>query len=108
MNKIILIGLAATLAACGGGGGNDLGKDLPPDNDSTMVQCTIYYDGFFWGRCPDNNSIIPRANQPVFTSLEDCLIAKEIEINSDPYTWDDSQEDRDRGWADQLYCTTPL
>jgi hypothetical protein len=106
MKELILIGLAFALAACGGGGTE--GEDPPPNNDSTMVQCTIHFDGFFWGRCPDDSSISFRANQPVFTSLEDCLIAKEIEIINDPYAWDDSQEDRDRGWADQLYCTTPL
>lgn len=44
------------------------------------------------------------ANQPVFTSLNDCLIAKGHLLDQDSLYWDDSDEDRQRGYALKLFC----
>ncbi len=117
MNRPILIGLllfAALLGtACGGSGGGPeydpncpLGCDPEDFGDHILMSCPIYYrwNGIFvsWTAC--DNEWTPVSNQPVFTSLNDCLIAKGLLLDEDPLYWDNSQEDKDRGYALKLFC----
>ena len=46
----------------------------------------------------------PVTNQPVFTNLNDCLIAKGHLLDENGTYWDNSQEDKDRGYAWKLFC----
>jgi len=113
-SRPILIGLllfAALLgAACGGGGGGDDFDCFlcePEDfTDHILASCQIYYrwNGLFnsWTSC--DNEWTPVANQPVFTNLNDCLIAKGLLLDSDPVYFDNTQEDKDRGYALDLFC----
>ncbi len=109
-NNLLLTGLLLAMVACSGGGGGDSGSaEAPPlltPGDYVMLQCTIFYTALppEWSICKDADLFSNRANQPVFTALNDCLMAKGIEQDNDPTVWDDSQEDRDRGWADMLFC----
>jgi hypothetical protein len=91
---------------CGGHSCTKPANNPPPlaSNEYRMVQCKIYYDIAFWGHCPSNSDLSWRENQPVFTALMDCQTAIGFEQQNDPLVWDDSQADRDRGWAIQLYC----
>ncbi len=109
----ILIGLllcaALLVTACGGGGDDDDFCFLcePEDfTDHVLASCPIYYrwNGLFnsWTSC--DNEWTPVSNQPVFTSLNDCLIAKGLLLDEDPVYWDNTQEDRDRGYALKLFC----
>jgi len=47
---------------------------------------------------------MPVANQPVFTSLNDCLIAQGHLLDENDAYWDNSQQDKDRGYAWELFC----
>lgn len=51
-----------------------------------------------------DNAWQPVANQPVFTNLNDCLIAKGHLQDENSTYWDNSQEDKDRGYAWKLFC----
>lgn len=74
--------------------------------DHILHSCPIYYrwNGLFnsWTSC--DNAWTPVADQPVFTSLEDCQIAKRILVSESSTYWDNSKEDRDRGYAWKLFC----
>ena len=91
---------------CGGHSCTKPADDPPPlrDNEYKMVQCEISFDGAFWGHCPSNFDLSSRQNQPIFTALMDCQTAIGYEQQNDSLVWDDSQEDRNRRWAIQLYC----
>jgi len=78
--------------------------DLYNVGDYLMNQCTVYYD-LWWSDCRTTEEWSLRPNQPVFTALNDCLIAKGHEQDEDSTVWDDSQEDRDRGWAMLVVCS---
>jgi N-acetylneuraminic acid mutarotase len=77
-----------------------------------MWECTVYYQtdgltGFqFWGLCPGGNWT-PRANQPLFANQAACEVAIDAETNSNTSIYDDSDEDRLRGWAKKLLCLEP-
>ena len=111
-NRPILMGLlllsALVITACGGGGDDvDCFLCEPQDfTDHVLASCPIYYrwNGLFnsWTSC--DNEWTPVSNQPVFTSLNDCLIAKGLLLDSDPLYWDNTQEDTDRGYALKLFC----
>jgi len=96
------------VAACGdeSDDSDSEGPDLYVIGDYVMNQCTVYYDALWgWSECRDVKEWSLRPNQPVFTALNDCLIAKGHEQDNDPTVWDDSQEDRDRGWAVLVVCS---
>jgi len=86
---------------------NDCFLCEPEDfEDHVLKVCPIYYrwNGWFnsWTAC--DNNWTPVANQPVFTSLNDCLIAKGHLIDENETYYDNSQEDKDRGVAWKLFC----
>ena len=95
---------------CGGHSCTKPADNPPPlgDNEYKMVQCEVSYDGFFWGRCPSSFDLSSRQNQPIFTALMDCQTAMGYEQQNDSLVLDDSQEDRNRGWAIELYCAGAL
>ncbi len=116
---LALIAMIALLSACGGGGGDDTGSTAGgasaaalPQQEYRMWKCTIYRrtDGLtgiqFWSNCPNENWTL-KANQPVFTSLEACEDAIRVLKNSDPEIYNNSEQDRARGWAVKLLCFEP-
>ncbi len=109
INNLVLTGLLLAMVACGDGGGDGPGPEEPDlfnVGDYLMTQCTVYYDMFQgWSECRTAEEWSLRPNQPVFTALNDCLIAKGHEQDNDPTVWDDTQEDRDRGWALLVICS---
>jgi hypothetical protein len=107
--NLLLFSLLLALAACGDENGSGSGKEEPDlfnVGDYVMMQCTVYYNfPGGWTDCRDADLWSLRPNQPVFTALSDCLIAKGHEQDEDPTVWDDTQEDRDRGWATLIVCS---
>ena len=107
-NNLLLVGILLAVVACG-----DESDDSDPEEpdlyvvgDYLMNQCTVYYDDLRgWSECRDVKEWSLRPNQPVFTALNDCLTAKGHEQDNDPTVWDDSREDRDRGWAVLVVCS---
>ena len=110
-NTLLLMSLLLALVACGDDSGNGSGPEEPdPFNvgDYVMLQCTIRHNvpgAREWTECRTEEEWSLRPNQPVYTALNDCLIAKGHEQDDDPTVWDDSQEDRDRGWAVLVICS---
>ena len=108
-NRVLLISLLLTLVACGDEretASEEEGPDLFNVGDYVVMQCSVFYrcpGG--WTECRDADLWSMRANLPVFTALNDCLVAKGHEQDEDPSVWDDTQEDRDRGWADLIVCS---
>ncbi len=115
VTRPILIGLMLTLvlalAGCGGDSGPEYDPNCPlcePEDfqDHILHSCLIYYrwNGLFnsWTSC--DNAWTPVENQPVFTNLSDCLIAKGHLQDQNTTYWDNSQEDKDRGYAWKLFC----
>ena len=111
-NIFVLTSLLLAMAACGGDDGDDpspVEQDLLNVGDYVMNQCTVYYEmGHGWSDCRTAREWSTRPNQPVFTALNDCLIAKGHAQDNDPTVWDDSQEDRDRGWALLVICSVVI
>jgi hypothetical protein len=105
-NDLLLVGLLLAITACGddSGGSGPEDPDLYNVGDYLMNQCTVYHD-LWWSDCRTAEEWSLRPNQPVFTALNDCLIAKGHEQDEDSTVWDDSQEDRDRGWAMLVVCS---
>jgi hypothetical protein len=106
---VALIGIMLLAAACGDESDKKQ-KAEEPDvfniGDYVMNQCTIYYDQLYgWSQCREAEQWSLRPNQPVFTALSDCLVAKGHEQDEDPLIWDDSRQDRDRGYADLVVCS---
>ncbi|MCH8074057.1 MAG: Ig-like domain-containing protein [Proteobacteria bacterium] len=117
-----MLAVLLIISACGGGGGSSSGGGgsssggggtIPPQPvQYQMWECTIYRqtDGLtglkFWGSCPGSNWTL-RANQPVFGNLEACEAAIQVEKDTDPVVYDNSEEDRNRGWARKLLCAEP-
>ncbi len=103
-----LMSLLLALVACGDDSGGDSGKEEPNllvVGDYVMTQCTVYYQFVGgWSECRDAAEWSSTPNQPVFTALNDCLVAKGQKQDLDATVWDDTQEDRDRGWAVLLIC----
>ena len=104
--------LVLMTASCGSG---DSGPAYDPNcplcepsdyGDHILHSCPIYYrwNGLYYSWTSCDNAWTPVADQPVFTSLEDCQIAKRILINQNGTYWDNSQEDKDRGYAWKLFC----
>ena len=77
-----------------------------------MWKCTNYRrtEGLtglqYWSTCPNSNWRL-KADQPVFTNKSVCEGAIAAEKNSDPVIYNNSDEDRDRGWAVKLWCFEP-
>ena len=110
-NNLLLVGILLAVVACG-----DESDDSDPEEpdlyvvgDYLMNQCTVYYDDLSgWSECRDVKEWSLRPNLPVFTALNDCLTAKGHEQDNDPTVWDDSREDRDRGWAVLVVCSVVM
>ena len=114
MKNFLLIGLAlmVSLAGCGGG---DSGPDYDPNcplcepedyTDHILHSCVIYYrwNGWWYSWTACDNAWQPVANQPVFTNLNDCLIAKGHLQDENGTYWDNSEADKNRGYAWKLFC----
>jgi hypothetical protein len=98
------------MTACGGGdSGSGSGSKKQPQQEYQMFRCTVYrrYEGFtgigYWTLCPDEIWYL-RSGQPLFASDEDCWAAVDALKKSDPGVYDNSKEDRDRGYAQKLWC----
>ena len=103
----MLAALLLAVTACGGGDGDGPAPEEPDlynVGDYVMLQCQIEFHTPGGWDSGEFCEIVIRPNQPVFTALDDCLIAKGHEQDDDPTVWDDSQEDRDRGWAWMVVC----
>jgi hypothetical protein len=113
--RLTMIGVISTalftLAGCGGDSGPEYDPNCPlcePEDftDHILNSCPIYYrwNGLFdsWTSC--DNGWMPVANQPVFTDLNDCLIAKGHLQDEKGTYWDNSREDKERGYAWKLFC----
>jgi hypothetical protein len=99
------------LAGCGGDSGPAYDPKCPlcePEDfeDHILQSCPIYYrwDGLFYSWTSCDNAWAPVENQPVFTSLGDCLIAKGHLQDENGTYWDNSQDDKNRGYAWKLFC----
>ena len=96
---------------CGGDSGPAYDPNCPlcePEGfeDHTLQSCQIHYEWngvfYYWTNC--ETGWMPVANQPVFTSLNDCLIAQGHLLDENDAYWDNSQQDKDRGYAWELFC----
>ena len=108
----VLIGLMLALTGCGSG---DSGPKRDPNcplcepedyEDQVLMSCPIYYRwngiSYSWTACDNQWTLVP--NQPVFTDLWDCQIAKGHLLDENSTYWENSQEDKDRGYAWKLFC----
>ena len=69
-----------------------------------VVGCCPAHHRMWWEwKCPNSQWNV-RSNQPVFTSLMDCQTAIGILQDTNPVILDYSQEDKDRGYAVDLFC----
>jgi N-acetylneuraminic acid mutarotase len=119
MNRLCIVWLALilTMTACGGGdsgngGGSGSGSKKQPQIEHQMFRCTIHrrFDGLtglgYWTSCPNDNWNL-KSGQPLFAKDADCWAAVDSLKKSDPEVYDNSQADRDRGWAQKLWCLEP-
>ena len=105
--KISLYVLLIILAGCGSGDDDKQAEPVDPWANPTgtymITQCTIYWDGFaFWGHCPSNSDLTNHSGP--YPNLDSCRQQVEYLISSDTLYMDDSAEDRQRGWAIELFC----
>ena len=111
----ILVGLMLALLLILTGCSDDSGPEFDPKcflcepevfEDHVLKSCPIYYrwNGLYvsWTACDNQWTLV--ANQPVFTDLWDCLIAKGHLLDEYSIYWDNTQEDKDRGYAKKLFC----
>ena len=111
---LVLFTMLSLLSACGGGGGDDSsGTSVTAvQQEYRMWKCTIYRrtEGLtglqYWSSCPNSNWRL-KADQPVFTSLSACEDAISVLKSSDPVIYNNSSDDRARGWAVKLLCAEP-
>lgn len=111
--RIAMFGILPLFAACGGGG-SDEGVVPPPEPQVNYLiwECAVFYltDGLtglqFWGSCPGGNWT-PRADQPLFANKAACETAIDLETATNSSIWDNSEQDRLRGWAVKLLCLEP-
>ena len=112
---LVLFAMLSLLSACGGGGSDDTGSGTPGTavlQEYRMWKCTIYRrtEGLtglqYWSSCPNENWRL-KADQPVFTSISDCEDAIRVLKGSDAVIYNNSEEDRARGWAVKLLCFEP-
>jgi hypothetical protein len=114
-NRAIITGLMCILLLALLGCSEDSGPKRDPKcplceagdyKDHVLKSCPITYrwNGLFyyWTSCDDNWTTVE--NQPIFTDLQDCLIAKGHLQDEKEIYWDNSQEDKDRHWAHKLFC----
>ncbi len=108
---LVLLVLSVVAASCGGDSGPKYDPSCPlcePEDfeDHVLMSCPIYYrwNGWAnsWTSCDNNWTLV--ANQPVFTDVWDCLIAKGHLLDEDRIYWENSQEDKNRGYAVKLFC----
>ena len=70
------------------------------------MSCPIYYQWngitYSWTACDNQWELV--ANQPVFTDVWDCLIAKGHLLDEYSVYWDNTEEDKLRGHAIKLFC----
>lgn len=106
--RYLLCVFVVVLAGCNG---EDANKQADPadqwDNPTgtyMITQCTVYVEsGTSWGHCPATNNDLSNHSGP-FQSLDACRQQIEYLISSDTYYLDNSESDRSRGWAIELYC----
>ncbi len=96
------------LVACNSGDDDKQAEPVDPWANPTgtymITQCTIYFDGFAtWGHCPLFNNDLSDLSGP-YPSLDSCRQQVEYFISSDTLYMDDSDADRSRGWAIELFC----
>lgn len=117
-NKTILAGFVCVLLlALAGCGDDDSGPKRDPKcplcepedyEDHVLMSCPVYYrwNGLWnsWTMCDNSWTVV--ANQPIFTDLHDCLIAKGHLQDENGYYLDHSDEDKNRRWAQKLFCFT--
>lgn len=91
-NKILVLVALLSLTACGGSGGG--GPPPEPIVDYQLMECFKLYrwNGLFntW-ECPDGGWHAV-SNQPIFTSADDCHVAKHIVQQGNPNIWDEHDE----------------
>ena len=92
---LMIVTLLFVLSACGGGGsGGEYGPFGNVDADYQLWKCFKVYrwNGLFntW-KCPDGGWHAV-SNQPIFTSNDDCHVAKHLLQQSDPNIWDEHDE----------------
>ncbi len=91
MRRFIIIFVALALAACSSGGD---GPGPVDDVDFQLWSCGKRYTWnglFFQWKCPEGGWDTV-ANQPIFTSADDCHVAMHLIQQRDPNTWDNHDE----------------
>jgi len=108
--SIVLCAALTLLVACGGGDG---GKSPPIVQEPYQIrQCTVYRktDGLtgltYWGRC-ESHTWGPRPDEPIFNNLEACEARIQVLENTVSSVYNNSDEDKARGWARKLFCDEP-
>ena len=99
--------LLILLAGCGGDDDDKQAEAVDPWANPTgtymITQCTIYMDGFAsWGHCPLTNNDLSN-HSGSYSSLDACHQQVEYLLSSDTLYMDDSDADRSRGRAIELF-----
>jgi len=100
--------LLILLAGCNSGDDDKQAEPVDPWANPTgtymITSCTIYSEGIVTlGHCPIFNNDLSNHSGP-YPSLDACRQQVEYLISSDTLYMDDSEADRSRGWAIELFC----
>jgi len=112
--SITLCAALTLLAACGGGGDDGGGGKPPPtvQKPYQIWQCTKYRrtDGLtglsYWTNC-ESHTWEPRPDEPILNSLDACEARIQDLKNTVSSVYDNSDQDKARGWAKRLFCEEP-